>query len=100
MFNTNIFTLNKISHDSVEVIADENVVGYIVINANNTVTVKFPGTDSKPRGCITHATFETNADALDEMARVWFLNRDAEKSIVDALRSVNLTLTVTQEVAR
>lgn len=79
MFNTSIFTLNKISHDSVEVIAEENVFAYAVINPNNSVTVKFPGSDSKSRGCITHVTLDSNADALDEIARVWDLIIAAER---------------------
>ena len=73
MFNTNIFTLNKIGHDSVEVVAEENVFAYAVINGNNSVTVKFPGG-------ITHDTFKTNIAALDEIARIWSLIADAERS--------------------
>ncbi|WNJ81647.1 hypothetical protein RJE46_10605 [Cedecea neteri] len=85
MFNTSIFTLNKISHDSVEVIAEENVFAYAVINLNNSVTVKFPGSDSKSRGCITHETFDSNADALDEIARIWDLIIAAERAAFHAL---------------
>ncbi|AIR07136.1 hypothetical protein JT31_21715 [Cedecea neteri] len=85
MFNTSIFTLNKISHDSVEIIAEENVFAYAVINPNNSVTVKFPGSDSNSRGCITHRTFDSNADALDEIARVWDLIIAAERNAFHAL---------------
>ncbi|WPU24965.1 hypothetical protein RI049_09590 [Cedecea neteri] len=85
MFNTSIFTLNKISHDSVEIIAEENVFAYVVINPNNSVTVKFPGHDSQPRGCITHETFDSAVDALDEIARVWYLNIAAERAAFHVL---------------
>lgn len=85
MFNTSIFTLNKISHGCVEIIAEENVFTYVVINPSNSVTVKFPGHDSQPRGCITHGTFDSNADALDEIARIWDLIIAAERAAFHAL---------------
>lgn len=94
MFNTSIFTLNKISHDSVEIIAEENVFAYAVINQNNSVTVKFPGSDSKSRGCITHENFGCNADALDEIARVWDLIVAAERGAFHAPQSRKAMLPV------
>jgi hypothetical protein len=66
-----IFTLNKISHDVTESVADENVFNYFHLNNDNSVTVKFPGG-------IIHDTFPCHHCALDEVTRIWFLIREAE----------------------
>lgn len=66
-----IFTLNKISHDVAETIADENVFSYFVFNNDKTVTVKFPGG-------IIHDTYPCHHCALEEVTRIWFLIREAE----------------------
>ncbi|OAT17836.1 hypothetical protein M977_04113 [Buttiauxella gaviniae ATCC 51604] len=66
-----IFTLNKISHDVAETIADENVFSYLVFNNDKTVTVKFPGG-------IIHDTYPCHHCALEEVTRIWFLIREAE----------------------
>jgi hypothetical protein len=66
-----IFTLNKISHEVAEVIADENVFSYFVFNKDSSVTVKLPGG-------IVHDTFPCHHCALDEVTRIWFLIREAE----------------------
>ncbi|MCA1920966.1 hypothetical protein [Buttiauxella noackiae] len=67
-----IFTLNKISHEVAEVIAGENVFSYFVFNSDKTVTVKFPGG-------ITHDTYPCHYCALDEVTRIWFLICEAER---------------------
>lgn len=66
-----IFTLNKISHEVAEAIADENVFSYFVFNADKSVTIKFPGG-------IIHDTFPCHHCALEEVTRIWFLIREAE----------------------
>ncbi|OAT17840.1 hypothetical protein M977_03924 [Buttiauxella gaviniae ATCC 51604] len=66
-----IFTLNKISPDVAETIADENVFSYFVFNNDKTVTVKFPGG-------IIHDTYPCHHCALEEVTRIWFLIREAE----------------------
>lgn len=70
-----IFTLNKISHEVAEVIAGENVFSYFVFNKDKTVTVKFP--------CgIIHDTYPCHHCALEEVSRIWFLICEAERKIL------------------
>jgi hypothetical protein len=70
-FNINQCSVNLISPEVAEVIVDESVFAYTRLEENQEVTVIFPG-------AISHESFNSHADALEEIGRIWQLIREAE----------------------
>ncbi|WP_227317469.1 hypothetical protein [Cedecea davisae] len=81
-FNAKQHSVNLLTPDLAEVIIEESVFAYTKDIGNKQVVVMFPG-------AIIHDVFNSHADALEEIARIWLLIRDAERKISLLFREAN-----------